>query len=340
MHKLLTTLYLTFLPAITFAQNVGLEYYNDPHGTLANALAEEFYCGTIKVIQGDVGLFLGLAITAFGFVTMMRKGFGKGVLITMAAGVLLTAMPQIFEEGMDEIGSIVDPLRYKQNLAEGEEQPMGRDVVATKYSEGQECGNRSDDIKEKMMDDSLGLSGSATDLERAAARAALTGVVDSDSLQNALFKMESSSRFGIRGGANDHYLGGYQMGKDALIDAGFKNRDGSYTAYAQSLGVNSDDDFLSNSQAQDIAFDAYTKSNLNTIKRLGLDSYVGQNIPGTDQKITMSGLLASSHLVGVGGTRTLLSGTGSVDTTDKFGTKAIDYLIIGNGRDCNGCGQS
>ena len=147
------------MPLVSFAQtSVAVEDNSDMHGDLANALAEEFYCSAIKVIQSDVGLFFGLAITAFGFVTMMRKGFGLGVLTVMTAGVLLTAMPQVFETAIIEVGNIVDPLRYKQNLAEGEEQPMGRDVVIKQYSKSTNpCINRSDGIRQQMIDDQLGL---------------------------------------------------------------------------------------------------------------------------------------------------------------------------------------
>src|SRR3954467_10553496 len=87
------------------------------------------------------------------------------------------------------------------------------------------------------------------------------------------------------------YLGKYQMGNAALIEAGFYtgsvSGDGvqvwdntKWTALAHSLGVSSRADFLSHSAAQEQAIRTYTDSQWDQLVGLGLDRYVGTNMNG------------------------------------------------------------
>lgn len=122
------------------------------------------------------------------------------------------------------------------------------------------------------------------------------------------------------------FYGAYQMGKPALIDAGYMNRDGSWTG---KNGVNSLEDYLNNPTAQDDAFLSYGEKNLSYLGNW--QQYIGQTIGGV--QVTRAGLIAGSHLVGAGGMRYWLTsggdctnrGTGS-DAVDGNGTCAGTYV--------------
>ena len=126
------------------------------------------------------------------------------------------------------------------------------------------------------------------------------------------------------------YMGAYQMKTPALRDAGFQDSNGNWTALAQSLGVHSDDTFLSNHTAQDIAFIRYTERNYGAFHSFGTLHYIGKIANGT--KITLSGLLAGAHLVGA---KTLadylkqyFANEGPSLPADANHTTAADYLSL------------
>lgn len=122
------------------------------------------------------------------------------------------------------------------------------------------------------------------------------------------------------------FYGAYQMGQPALIDAGYMNRDGTWTGRN---GVNSLEDYLNNPAAQDDAFLRYGGANLGYLGNW--QQYIGQTIGGVT--VTRAGLIAGSHLVGAGGMRYWLTsggdctnlGTGS-DAVDGNGTCAGTYV--------------
>ena len=95
------------------------------------------------------------------------------------------------------------------------------------------------------------------------------------------------------------YLGRWQIGKESLRDIGFLDSRGNWTALAQSLGVNSTQDFLNTPAAQDYAIRLYDKKLWSYIQYLGDDQYIGAQFQGIT--VTMSGLVAAAHLVGAGG---------------------------------------
>ena len=86
------------------------------------------------------------------------------------------------------------------------------------------------------------------------------------------------------------FYGAYQMGKPALIDAGYMNRDGSWTG---KNGVNSLEDYLNNPTAQDDAFLSYGEKNLGYLGNW--QQYIGQTIGGV--QVTRAGLIAGSLLI-------------------------------------------
>src|SRR3954465_12371685 len=131
------------------------------------------------------------------------------------------------------------------------------------------------------------------------------------------------------------YLGKYQMGNAALIEAGFYTGavsgdgtqvwdDTKWTALARSNGVASRADFLTHPAAQELAIRAYTDSQWNQLVDLGLDSYVGTTKNGLI--ITAEGLLAGAHLRGADGVYDYL--TSGVDAKDEYGTPVSEYLAL------------
>ena len=145
----------------------------------------------------------------------------------------------------------------------------------------------------------------------------------------AIRERESSNRYTV---VNPYgFLGAYQMGEAALIDAGFylpdgtKKNDwkGTWTSRSQDMGIHNKADFLGAKitkvkvkgkeiekieqdpekienarKAQDEAVKAYYRKVWNYICHNQLDSYVNSEINGIS--ITESALIAAYHLVGLG----------------------------------------
>ena len=123
------------------------------------------------------------------------------------------------------------------------------------------------------------------------------------------------------------YMGRYQMGGEALQEAGFKNEDGAWTALANSYGIYSKEDFLNCPEGQDYAIAAYHKVVCRYIRAYGLEKYIGTTYCGV--KVTRSGLLAACHLVGIGSMKKALA-SGEV-VRDGYGTPAAEYMELFGG---------
>ncbi|XQF93466.1 hypothetical protein ACOBV9_06135 [Pseudoalteromonas espejiana] len=122
-----------------------------------------------------------------------------------------------------------------------------------------------------------------------------------DDFLEALAFKESSGNLGSIGGANNTYLGLYQMGEASLVDAGFIENDGNpfnnnYTSYVWTTdsGVSTYQEFLASEQAQNTAIQNYHER-LMTYNKDYMD-FVGQTIDGII--VTETGIIAASHLVG------------------------------------------
>ncbi|WP_166642724.1 hypothetical protein [Methylocaldum gracile] len=146
--------------------------------------------------------------------------------------------------------------------------------------------------------------------------------------------MESGNNPGAR---NDYgYLGLYQMGEQALAEAGYYRPDGTAKndwrgSWTGKDGVRNTADFLSRPSVQTQAVTAYSAAQWSQIKNLDLDGYLGQTVGGV--LITPSGLLAGAHLVGVGGLRRFLSSGGTGSVRDGNGTSIATYLSALGGFD-------
>jgi hypothetical protein len=63
----------------------------------------------------------------------------------------------------------------------------------------------------------------------------------------------------------------------------------------------------------------YTNRNLKTLKRIG-------GLTSSDDKLTISGMLAGSHLLGAGGMKNWRRGAGGADA---YGTTGDEYYALG-----------
>lgn len=123
------------------------------------------------------------------------------------------------------------------------------------------------------------------------------------------------------------YLGKYQFGYLALIDAGLVKS--SVTSNSQ-LNIpdnwigkicSSKQDFLANESLQEDVMFSYTKRNYNALVNLGV-------IHKSNKENTMevAGWLATAHLLGPGGAKKVANGEPGADA---FGTSGLDYFQIG-----------
>jgi hypothetical protein len=175
----------------------------------------------------------------------------------------------------------------------------------------------------------------------AVACAALAAGTCSDYL-NALAMRES----GLNPRAHNQfgYVGLWQMGEAALIDAGYYRADGTGTndwrgSWTGLGGITSLEAFKASPAAQAAAVAAYQQRVWGYVRSLGLDRYVGSSVAGLP--ITQSGLVAAAHLVGTGNLARYLRSGGTVVPADGNGTLLTEYLasfggyqIFGAGADC------
>lgn len=113
---------------------------------------------------------------------------------------------------------------------------------------------------------------------------------------------------------NSGYIGNYQIGEAALIDAGYYIKDGTTNndwrgSWTGKNGINSLSDFYASPVKQAQAINDYNAKQWAYIVADGSDQYLGQTINGI--LMTESGLLAGAHLVGHGGLHRFLASGGT-----------------------------
>ena len=147
----------------------------------------------------------------------------------------------------------------------------------------------------------------------------------------ALGYLESRENYEIRNKYG--YIGKYQMGEAAMIDAGYYikklkpgehfNNDwsGSFTG---KNGIYSVDDFLKNHEVQEIAQVEFKQKQWKYLENDGASKYLGQSINGI--KITQSGLLGGAHIGGQGKVLKFLKSNGKIDETDANKVPVSTYI--------------
>jgi serralysin len=141
------------------------------------------------------------------------------------------------------------------------------------------------------------------------------------------------------------YAGYFQMGESALRVTGYYGPDSTpakmdlldgWTDKAKAEGIGSLQDFLGNHAFQEKAITAYFSYLWEgqwgqNFEGSNLKEFVGQTIGGV--KVTVSGLMAGSHLVGANNVEAFLRSGGVTVPTDPFGTTVVEYLTKFGGYD-------
>ncbi len=161
-------------------------------------------------------------------------------------------------------------------------------------------------------------------------------------LNDLIVRESSGDQYSVNGWG---YLGLYQMGEYALIDAGYFKGDGNGEGYQNfggawtgRNGVWSKQGFLNNAAAQKDAVYNFHQKVLGYVEnRLAhdIDYYVGKVVHGV--KITKSGILGGAHLLGQEGVKKFLDY--GINGEDKYGTKISEYFQKFSGYDFDGGGS-
>lgn len=133
------------------------------------------------------------------------------------------------------------------------------------------------------------------------------------------------------------YLGKYQMGEAALVDAGYYKKEKQiynndwHGIFLGTDNVYSKYDFLNNPKAQENAQFVFKKKQWQYLKSVGADKYIGHTVKGIG--VTASGLLAACHLKGAVEVIKFLKSMGEYNSADAFGTSISKYLKLFAGYD-------
>ncbi len=149
-------------------------------------------------------------------------------------------------------------------------------------------------------------------------------------LLRALGQNESGNNYGFVSSVG--YLGRFQFGEEALKAIGFYEGDatwaidfqGGWTEKAHGYGVWDKASFLASPAAQDASQGAWFENIHSDLQALNLLRFDGQWVAGA--AVTVSGLLAGAHLVGVWNLKSFLETGGGVDTRDPYGTPVSYYV--------------
>ena len=148
-----------------------------------------------------------------------------------------------------------------------------------------------------------GTAGAAPRSPHPPARVPLKGGLYSGGFLDAIAKAEHN----VKGYAEvnpGNAWGRYQMTPGALIDAGIvdPNTEKWTGPLARQLGIRSEQDFLNNPLAQEMAIEAYLKRTERALRNKGVTAHIGRTIDGIkgDITVTESGLLAAAHRRGAG----------------------------------------
>ncbi|RYG91792.1 hypothetical protein EU803_04860 [Loktanella sp. IMCC34160] len=127
-----------------------------------------------------------------------------------------------------------------------------------------------------------------------------------------------------------NYLGAYQFGEAALTDLGYVRYDGdafdnNYSGgFTGKDGVRSVQDFLNSARAQDRAAQEWMRLMWSYIEMYNIDHYAGREVGG--QTLTVSGMLAATHLLGPGALKEYIDSDGKADLRDPYGTPIVQYI--------------
>lgn len=141
--------------------------------------------------------------------------------------------------------------------------------------------------------------------------------------KEAMGKRESDNNYKI---VNQFgYLGKYQFGKPRLFDLGL-SVNGWHPANIPPRHYITKEDFLEDEHLQEIIFDSHIKELSKRVAPL-LSSLTDKKFryKGNEYNYNLSGLVAGSHLVGIGGIKKFING---IDITDGNNVSPAEYLYL------------
>lgn len=163
------------------------------------------------------------------------------------------------------------------------------------------------------------------------------GFKESSSIPGGVQNYDTENAFG--------FIGKYQFGEAALFDLGYYGIDKSdgnlfkndwIGNWSGKNGINSKQDYLNSGSVQETVIYDWHDVLWGRVKFLGLDKYEGQIL--NDHRITVSGMLAASHLLGTGSQSSDVAGlkgyllSGAVfSSKDGNGTTANEYMTLFEG---------
>ncbi len=163
------------------------------------------------------------------------------------------------------------------------------------------------------------------------------GFNESSSIPGGVQNYDTENAFG--------FIGKYQFGEAALFDLGYYGIDESdgnlfkndwIGNWSGKNGINSKQDYFSNGLVQETIIYDWHDILWGRVKLLGLDKYEGQIL--NNRPITISGMLAVSHLLGAGSQSSDIAGlrgyllSGAVfSPKDGNGTAANEYMTLFEG---------
>ncbi len=128
------------------------------------------------------------------------------------------------------------------------------------------------------------------------------------------------------------YLGAYQFGEAALVDLGIAVRDAKpfnnifSAGFTGKFGIDSKAEFLGSPAAQDSVASEWWTLLWNRVRYYDIEMYDQQTLNGV--KLTKSGMIAASHLLGTGALIDFIESGGTDMAADGFGTRITDYLKL------------
>lgn len=90
------------------AQLTGTDQLQELDQTQIDSLGAQLYCNIYDLMNQNVGLLIGFALSAWGFWNIITNGFAMGSLIMILAGVFFTAIPGVFEKVLNDGATFVD----------------------------------------------------------------------------------------------------------------------------------------------------------------------------------------------------------------------------------------
>jgi hypothetical protein len=139
-----------------------------------------------------------------------------------------------------------------------------------------------------------------------------------EEFRKAIAKRESSNNYKAVNKFN--YLGAYQFGWQRLYDLGIYIKELAKLPKKENQIIISINEFLNNPKLQDKVFYYHIKQLANIINKR-YKNYIGKKINNIE--ITLSGLVAGAHLLGLGNVSKFLRG---FEVKDGFNTPISSYI--------------